>query len=303
MVKPSGASDDHPEKGMLVVQRIIEDMSGAPGGAARSRSGLSDARAQHPYPVTWRIAAVSFSDHKSTPIYSGWFTCWTISLVFILRIRRPCWEHSIAEARAIRCSSSSMRSMWSGTPTGSWMLVRKPGNMAGRLSTAARCERFADVKESQTRTISDRVDPHGARRNASTQAVGSSLMKSREIIWTPGRRVSAGSFYRRHRRFGSGKSTLVSQVLVEAVGEHLGHHLNAFIEDEDGLERGRKLWWRITRRPRLDSFDWWESTESRSAGGRTRTWRRTPACSITSGNSLPRPCPRAPALRRWPVFF
>ena len=55
------SSDDHPEKA-LVVQRIIEDMLGAPGGAARSRSRLSDARTQHADAVARRTAAAAPGD-------------------------------------------------------------------------------------------------------------------------------------------------------------------------------------------------------------------------------------------------
>ena len=89
---------------------------------------------------------------------------------------------------------------------------------------------------------------------------------------------------------GSGKSSLVSQALVELVGEHLGHEIG---RQEDEPRRTSNA----PRRSRLADASravwntyggWYASTRNRSAVRRGRTWLRTPAFSITYGSCSPR---------------
>ncbi len=96
---------------------------------------------------------------------------------------------------------------------------------------------------------------------------------------------------------GSGKSSLVSQTLVELVATELG----APLPDEDEAPT-RCSTTRPTPRPRGGSSAGWRAsrgwcrwTRSRSAGPRGRTWRRTPACSTRSASRSPRPPRRRPA--------
>ena len=89
---------------------------------------------------------------------------------------------------------------------------------------------------------------------------------------------------------GSGKSSLVSQALVELVAEHLGHALAPEDEEGDELERAAAA---ATRRPDRRrawraSSGWCASTRSRSAARRARTSPPTPGCSTTCASCSPR---------------
>ena len=105
---------------------------------------------------------------------------------------------------------------------------------------------------------------------------------------------------------GSGKSSLVSQALVELVAAHLGHATPTRSDDEaDALERAPLG---ADRRPHRRaawsaSSGWCASTRSRSAARRARTSPPTPACSTTCASCSPRRQGRArPALRRRPLL-
>ena len=104
--------------------------------------------------------------------------------------------------------------------------------------------------------------------------------------WGSSRRVTGVS--------GSGKSSLVSQVLVELVAEQLGQRHDA--DEEEGSARAQRvetLGGQIAGGMDASS-GWLSSIRSRLAARRARIWRPTPACSITCGRSLPRPRRRAP---------
>ena len=93
---------------------------------------------------------------------------------------------------------------------------------------------------------------------------------------------------------GSGKSSLVSQALVELVAQHLGHEVANPVT--------RATSWSAPRRCRpaaglraapIGSRGWCSSIRSRSDGRRARTWRPTRGCSTTCAGCSPRPGGRA----------
>jgi excinuclease ABC subunit A len=95
---------------------------------------------------------------------------------------------------------------------------------------------------------------------------------------------------------GSGKSSLVSQALVELVGEHLGHENGAHEDDLEDLERAcASPLADASRGGSSTSGAWCASIRSRSGGPRGPTSRRTPASSITFGGCSRRQRPQRAA--------
>ena len=104
---------------------------------------------------------------------------------------------------------------------------------------------------------------------------------------------------------GSGKSSLVSQVLVELVAKHLGHEAPEDEEEGEELERTTVVTegGEITGGMEADQAARARGSESRSAARRARISRPTPGCSIMCASSSPRRMTRERAsLRRGPVF-
>ena len=95
---------------------------------------------------------------------------------------------------------------------------------------------------------------------------------------------------------GSGKSSLVSQALVELVSSHLGHAAPPEEEEGEELERtpqapvGGRIVSGLERVSRLVRVD-----RSQSAGRRAPTWRRTRACSTACASCSRRQRRRARA--------
>ena len=95
---------------------------------------------------------------------------------------------------------------------------------------------------------------------------------------------------------GSGKSSLVSQVLVELVAGSLGHEIASEDEDADPLERPASATTGGKIVGGLGGFaDSCASTRSRSAGRRGRTSPPTRGCSTPFAGSSPGPNRRGPA--------
>ncbi len=103
--------------------------------------------------------------------------------------------------------------------------------------------------------------------------------------------------------FGSGKSTLVSQVLVDLIAKHLGQPAMPEEEEVDALEQAPiettigELASGAEHIRRLVVVD-----QNRSDGHPDRIWPPIPACSTICASCLPRPDSRAPENTTQVVF-
>ena len=129
-----------------------------------------------------------------------------------------------------------------------------------------------------------------------TPAAGSSFAGSPAtilIIWMSD--IPLGVFTSVTGISGSGKSSLISQFLVEAVGDELGQRSRIRPTMTTAWKRMvETIGGEITERPGRESSGWWWSTRSRSAGRRGRIWRHIPVCSIMSASCSPPPSRPAP---------
>ena len=172
-------------------------------------------------------------------------------------------------------------------------------NTAGRFFTAARSPGLRGVERSRTREFlfggdhaaRPRAPPAAGLAEASGRHAQQSARTRRSIFrWACSRRVTGVS--------GSGKSSLVSQALVELVAGALGQEAAPPDEEEEGepLEHapratdGRKDHQRHGRRAAAGRG----GPEGRSAAPRARTSPRTPGCSITCARFSRKPRRRAP---------
>ena len=180
-------------------------------------------------------------------------------------------------------------------PTGSSMSGPAPASTAATCSTAVRPRGLKRVETSQT------------RRHLFREAVPSAITPRAPTGWLRLRGVTRNNLVEVDVDFplgvftsvtgvsGSGKSSLVSQALVESVAENLGHDV-APDDDEANSSNGRQSPRSAATLPAAwkASSDWSWSIKNRLAARRARTWRPIRDCSITSASCSRQPRRRAP---------
>ena len=261
----------HPEKA-IVAAADRRGPGGAARRAARPRARLPVARAQHADAVAGRTAAAAAGDAGALePVRRR------------LRARRAVGRpapgrHRSAAARARPAEGGRQlavrrRARARRDPPRRLdrrRRARPPGSTAARFSTAARPPGSQRSSESQTRRVSVRrataLREHDAADAARLAAAGrrDAQQPARARRRVPARRVDTVTGVS-----GSGKSSLVSQVLVELVAEHLGHAARR------RTTRRPSICWSARaplgdrrpdrRRRRADRRGWSASTRSRSA--------------------------------------
>ena len=281
---------EHPEKA-VVAQRIAEDLVGAADGPARTGSRLPVARPQHADAVAGRAAAPPPGDAGAlepvrrglrprravgrdctppTPRRSS--TRWSASgrpatRLFVVEheldvIRHADWIVDIGPA----AGENGGRVFYSGPPAG----LERRGGLADRGATSSAPGRAETARR--------------ARRDGWLRLAGITRnnLHGLDVAFPMGVLTAVTGVS------GSGKSSLVSQVLVELVAEHLGEARG----DRRGGTRSKRppsSHRRAHRRRASSGSDGWSgSTRSRSAGRRGRTSRPTPGCSTTSASCSPR---------------
>ena len=165
-----------------------------------------------------------------------------------------------------------------------WLVDVGPdaGQHGGRVLYSGPPEGLAQVKASHTRALPLRRSGARCIANDARPCAGSNSSTSRATTCTHlDVRIPVGAFTAVTGVSGSGKSSLVSQALVDLVGAHLGTAPEAEEEESEVptvvVDRPRAA----SRRARRRSAAWSTSTRSRSAARRAPTSPRTPACSIT----------------------
>gem|GEM_PF-3487631 len=168
-----------------------------------------------------------------------------------------------------------------------WIVDVGPGagEQGGKILYSGPISGLADVSQSQTRRF---LFAHGG---------GAAKAPRNPGAWLKLRRVTRNNLVRLDIDIplgvftsvtgisGSGKSSLISQFLVETVGDMLGHCIDSGAEEAVWIGQWRRSAAKSSE-AWTESSDWSSWIKSRSAGRRGRTSQRIPVSSITCANSL-----------------
>ena len=274
-----GLRDDHPEKA-LVVQRITEDLSArlevlldlglgyltperstptlSPGELQRLR--LATQVRSNLFGVVYVLDEPSAGLHPAD----------TEALLRALERLKAAGKFAVRRRARTRCRAArglDRRRRSRRRRAGRRDPVQRPaGGPRGR----------AEVPDA---ALPVRRRPNRSPRRPETPAAGSSFAALRATISIVSMSTfPLGVFTSVTGISGSGKSSLISQFLVEAVGDELGQRSESGERRRRAGSDGGNARRRDHRRPGRESSGWWWSIKSRSAARRGRTSRPIPVC-------------------------
>ena len=277
----------------MVARRIAAGPRRAARRAARPGPRLPDARAQHADAVARRAAAAAAATQVRSNLFGVVYVLDEPSAAAPGRHRGAAARARPAEGRrqlAVRRRARARRD-----PPRRLDRRRRPGGRRARRPRALqrparRAARRRGVAAPARYLFAERRAA-AARRRGTPQRLAAARAASRATTCTTSTSPSRSACSRRVTGVsGSGKSSLVSQALVELVAAHLGHEVAAAEDEAAELERGAGR-----RRPAAASS---AGMEAHQAAGARRPEADRPHAALEP-RDLHRPVrPRPQAVRR-----